>query len=114
MDADAVLRVLGDRTRFQIIEALLAKRLCVRALAAKIGLTEATISEHLKRLREVGLVTGEKRGYFMHYEVNRQCLREASEYLARMAESNPPAPDGCRKKNHAGCCCRKSSGSKKT
>lgn len=43
---------------------------CVRALSRNIGLSEVAILQHLKVLREAGLLTGEKKGYYMHYDVD--------------------------------------------
>jgi ArsR family transcriptional regulator len=58
---------------------------CVRGLANALELTEATISQHLKVLREAGLLVGEKRGYFMHYDVERSVLHELSGEIEALA-----------------------------
>ncbi len=79
------LRVLGDKTRFAIVEALLTQDLCVGGLARRLRLSEAAISQQLRVLREAGLVRGEKRGYFVHYEVNTDALRSAATGLQNLA-----------------------------
>ena len=66
MDKQKVLKAIADETRMSILKLLLRHNYCVRALANELNLTEATISQHLKVMREAGLLTGEKRGYFMH------------------------------------------------
>lgn len=80
-----MLKAVGDETRFKILQCLLERNFCVRALAKQLGLAEATISQHLKIMREAGLVRGEKRGYFTHYQVNREALLELAEMLRTMA-----------------------------
>lgn len=81
-----LLKAISDDTRFKIINLLLEHNFCVKALARRLKLSEAAISQHLKVLREAGLVKGEKRGYYTHYTVNRKILYDTSESLKRMAE----------------------------
>lgn len=76
LDNILLLKAISDETRMNILTLLLKHSYCVRALARNLHLTEATISQHLKVLREAGLLMGEKRGYFMHYDVKREKLRE--------------------------------------
>ncbi len=76
MNTTMVLKAIADETRMKILTLLLRHSYCVRGLANVLELTEATISQHLKVLREAGLLVGEKRGYFMHYDVERSVLHE--------------------------------------
>lgn len=76
MNTTMVLKAIADETRMKILTLLLRHSYCVRGLANALELTEATISQHLKVLREAGLLVGEKRGYFMHYDVERSVLHE--------------------------------------
>jgi len=69
-----VLKALADETRFKIINLLLTRTLCVEALANRLGISEAAVSQHLKILRKAGLVKGEKRGYWTHYLPERERL----------------------------------------
>ncbi len=85
MDIKKVLKAIADETRMNILTLLLRHNYCVRALANELGLTEATISQHLKVLREAGLLAGEKRGYFMHYTVDRMVLRELAKEIEALA-----------------------------
>ena len=69
-----------------MLKLLLGRSFCVGALARRLELTEAAISQHLKVLREAGLVNGEKRGYFVHYDVDRERLRSLSKEICMLAE----------------------------
>ncbi|NLL91393.1 MAG: winged helix-turn-helix transcriptional regulator [Ruminococcaceae bacterium] len=86
MDKNKVLKAIADETRMNILKLLLKHNYCVRALADELNLTEATISQHLKVLREAGLLVGEKRGYFMHYVVERSVLHELAKEITALAE----------------------------
>ena len=95
MDMNKILKAVADETRMRILQLLLKHDYCVRALATELNLTEATISQHLKVLREAGLLVGEKRGYFMHYAVERQVLNELAKEIEALAaiEHAPCKPD---------------------
>lgn len=111
MNTTAVLKAIGDETRMKILTLLLRHSYCVRALAHELNLTEATISQHLKVLREAGMLVGKKRGYFMHYDVKRSVLHALAGEIEALAnierEACQPAKRGdcpaaelkeCRKK----------------
>ena len=48
---------------------------CVGALAKKLGVTQSAVSQHLRVLRQVGLVRGVRQGKFMHYTVAEENLQ---------------------------------------
>ncbi len=52
------------------------RNLCVGALACRLGLTQGAVSQHLKILRDAGLVTAERDGYYVHYRVNAEHLAQ--------------------------------------
>ena len=73
-----LFKALSDETRLRLLK-LLADRgpegaLCVGALAGKLGVTQSAVSQHLAVLRSAGLVVDERRGYFVHYRLNRASL----------------------------------------
>ncbi len=85
------MKSLGDATRFRILEILLVHPACVTSLARRLGISESAVSQHLKILREAGLVRGEKRGYWTHYSVDRGSLKRVGRELDSMA-STPERP----------------------
>lgn len=99
------LKALADEKRFMIIELLLSKRYCVKALATHIGISESAVSQHLKVLKQAGLVIGKKESYFMHYEVNRDMLKEMGDSLLALSEFNEKTC--CHKKGTHICCMEK-------
>lgn len=92
---ELMFKAVADETRLEIVKLLVKRSYCVGALARRIGLTEAAVSQHLKILREAGLVSGEKHGYFMHYDVNRDALRALAAAIVELADSSrePCEPD---------------------
>lgn len=67
MELDCILKALGEPMRLKIFRALLERKHCVRSLSKKFGISESAISQHMKVMKEAGLVYGEKYGYHTHY-----------------------------------------------
>lgn len=82
-----LLKTLADENRFQIVELLLKSDLCVGALARILKISEPAVSQHLKILREAGLIRGEKRGYWTHYRVERELLQKTARHLHVLSET---------------------------
>lgn len=76
MDVGMMLKALGEPMRFKIFSCLLERKHCVRSLSKKLGITESAVSQHMKILKEAGLVYGERFGYHMHYLPSQEALDE--------------------------------------
>ncbi len=81
-----VFKALSDETRLKIVDLLLAHDLCVGAIAARLGVSSATVSQHMQVLRKAGIVKGEKRGYWTHYVINRGVLEELASGLMELSK----------------------------
>lgn len=80
------LKALSDSTRLQILTLLRDHDLCVRALARRLGISEAAVSQHLQVLKAAGLVISEKRGYYVHHQVQPAKLLQVVSGLQGLAE----------------------------
>ena len=80
--ATDVFGALANPTRREILGILAADGpIHVNALAARFGVGRPAISEHLKVLRDAGLVVEEKRGRENHYSLDGRPLREVADWL---------------------------------
>jgi ArsR family transcriptional regulator, lead/cadmium/zinc/bismuth-responsive transcriptional repressor len=61
--------LLADPNRLRILELLADAELCVHELAAEIGMTEAAVSQQLRHLRAQRIVTHDKRGRHVYYQL---------------------------------------------
>jgi DNA-binding transcriptional ArsR family regulator len=68
------LKVLSVGARVRILQLLKGRSLCVNALAARLGITQGAVSQHLRIMRDAGLVVDERRGYYVHYRLNEETL----------------------------------------
>lgn len=93
MDANT-LRALGDPKRFGLLQLMSQRSYCVGALAHASGISESAVSQHLKILREAGLVYGVKRGYYTHYCVDKEALGRIIAELEAMVSCQRKPCDG--------------------
>lgn len=84
-----VFKALGDPVRLRIVSIIASHQggeACVCDLTASFDVSQPTISHHLKVLKEVGLLTSERRGSWVYYRVVPEVLSELSGLLAVPAE----------------------------
>ncbi len=91
---EKTLKALGDPKRYRLMELMSQRSYCVRALARTSGLSESAVSQHLKILREAGLVYGVKHGYYTHYCVDKEALSRIISELQLLIEIRRQPCDG--------------------
>ncbi len=70
-----LLKAISDPTRIQLISRINASsnaEACVCDLTDPLGLTQPTVSHHLKVLTDAGLINREKRGTWVWYSMNQE------------------------------------------
>jgi ArsR family transcriptional regulator, arsenate/arsenite/antimonite-responsive transcriptional repressor len=79
-----VAKALGDPVRMQLVDVLRkhAGKVCVCELVPLFDLSQPTVSHHLKKLREAGLVGSERQGLWAYYYVKPEALEELSAWLS--------------------------------
>lgn len=91
---DKILKALGEPKRFLLLQLMSERGYCVRALARKSQLSESAVSQHLKILREAGLVYGVKRGYYVHYGLDKAVLEGVISELQQIKDAKRKLCDG--------------------
>jgi ArsR family transcriptional regulator, arsenate/arsenite/antimonite-responsive transcriptional repressor len=84
----SVFKALGDPNRVRIVNLLAASGdpVCVCNLTPQLELSQPTVSFHLKKLVEAGLLERQQRGVWAYYSVNREALGRL-ETLFRMQDA---------------------------
>ncbi len=83
-----LFKALGDPTRVRLLSLIAAHdgaEACVCELTAPVGLTQPTVSHHLKQLVDAGLLTREQRGRWAYYRVVDATLGALADALRRPA-----------------------------
>ena len=86
-EAAAIFKALSDPTRIRILKTIShMQQLCECNIVPAFGLSQPTISYHLKVLREAGLITSERRGQWVWHRVNQGAVLKAVRSLTELAE----------------------------
>ena len=86
VELEAVLKALADRHRLRIVNLLLeadGEPVCVCEIQPLLGLSQGTVSHHLKQLLEAGLIARETRGTYSYFSLVPGALDAVREIFAR-------------------------------
>ena len=84
-DPTEMFKALAVETRVKIIELLKSEGpLGAKNIAEQIGVTPAAVSQHLKILRQVGLVRSERKGYWIPYSIDEEALENCGQLLSNI------------------------------
>ncbi len=75
---------LSDPTRRKILDLLKGGSKTPGDLAAHFDMTGASVSHHLSVLKEAGLVSDDRRGKYIYYELNLSVLDEITGWIAAL------------------------------
>jgi ArsR family transcriptional regulator len=67
-----VLKLLGDKTRLTIMALLNSKTCCVCELVEIFQMSQPAISQHLRKLKDAGLVKETKKAQWVFYSINQE------------------------------------------
>ena len=76
-ELESLFGALADKNRVKIVSMLLkagGEACCVCDLEPELGVSQPTVSYHLKRLLDVGLLEREKRGTFAYYRLAPEAI----------------------------------------
>ena len=85
-ETDDLLRALADPLRARIVELLAGEQLCTCHLVELTGARQTNISNHLRVLREAGLVAAEPAGRYTYYRLRPEALTALADRYAGLAE----------------------------
>jgi ArsR family transcriptional regulator, arsenate/arsenite/antimonite-responsive transcriptional repressor len=81
----ALFRVLGEPARLQMLSLIAAQanqEVCACELVESLGLSQPTISHHLKVMYEAGLLEKERRGTWIYYRIGQERLAALKNVLS--------------------------------
>lgn len=82
-----LIRVLADPLRLQIVTLLARETLCTTHLVEETGAKQTNLSNHLKVLREAGVVETEPCGRFTYYRLRPEVLETLAGRFTALAET---------------------------
>ena len=91
-----MIKALSDKNRLLILDMLSFGDMYACNIMERLDLTQPTISHHMKILVKSGLVKSEKNGKWVNYSINRDAIRDLTEYIERLTD--PKKDSHCLKK----------------
>jgi DNA-binding transcriptional ArsR family regulator len=85
-----IFKVFSDPTRLRLVKLLSDHRgaLCVNALADRLNVSQSAVSQHLRVLRQAGLVRSDRHGSSVHYSLNQERLDQHNANLLETLGEN--------------------------
>ena len=90
-----IFKSLSDMSRLRIVRSLTQGEMYTELLAERLDLTPSTVSFHMKKLEEAGLVISRKEQYYTVYSLNRDVLERS---MFELASSEPEEVDEQQKR----------------
>lgn len=93
MDIYKLMKLLSDPTRMKILFVLYNKPSYVQEIVETVDQSQANVSKHLKKLRELGIVNSENEGNKVKYQINSSYLNQCIVFMPLM-DMYKTHPDG--------------------
>ena len=79
-------KLLSVETRIRIVQVLKRQPRCVTELTSQLGISQAATSQHLRVLRDAGIVKFQKRGFHVYYSLNKQNIAVMHKVVSKLFE----------------------------
>ncbi|WP_420490628.1 ArsR/SmtB family transcription factor [Neobacillus drentensis] len=105
--AAGVLKLLGDKTRLTMVAILKQRECCVCEFLEVFDMSQPSVSQHLRKLKDLGLVKEDRRGQWIYYSLNQQNelygliedilehVPVQTEKIKQIEKANPTLQCGC-------------------
>lgn len=105
-DVSACLKAISDPTRLLMMKLMEDKELCVCQFVEMFETSQPAISQHLKRLKQTGLVKEEKRGQWRFYSIDQTSAyaKLIHEVLNNIEDNDPQLMQLKEKEMPVNCC----------
>ena len=89
-------KALGHPARIAILQSIIKKNSCICGeLVDELPLSQSTVSQHLKELKEVGIIKGEIEGASICYCIDEKVWKDAQSALNKLFDSFTPSKGCC-------------------
>lgn len=81
-----ILKLLGDKTRLAMIKILDSNECCVCEFVEIFSISQPAISQHIRKLKDIGIVKERRNGQWVHYSMNKDneyypLIRDVLQYI---------------------------------
>ena len=82
----AIFKLFSVGARVRIVQALKRRAMCVTELTGATGISQEATSQHLRVLRDAGVVWFQKRGFNVYYSLDKQKMALMYKSVRRLCE----------------------------
>jgi ArsR family transcriptional regulator len=109
---EKLLKALADKNRLRMLKLLEARKMCVCELAFVLGITQPSVSKHLKKLSAAGIVRSEQDRFWTNYYLrdDNKSLRMLLSYFEKHLRKNAIIKEDrekLKRVNRAKLCCKR-------
>ncbi len=79
-----IFKLLSVDARVRILQLLSRKSLCVTELTSQLGITLSATSQHLRLLRNAGIVSTQKQGFFVYYRLDKEKISRLNKAVGEL------------------------------
>jgi ArsR family transcriptional regulator, arsenate/arsenite/antimonite-responsive transcriptional repressor len=83
-----IFKALSDETRLKVLLLVSKRDICQKGISKYLGITDSSVSQHIKVLKEANIITGYKEGYYVFYHVNEQVFDECIIFFNSLENTN--------------------------
>jgi DNA-binding transcriptional ArsR family regulator len=81
-----IFKLFSVDARIRIVQALKRRAMCVTELTSQLGISQEATSQHLRVLRDAGIVCFQKRGFHVYYALDKQNMALTQEAVSSLYE----------------------------
>lgn len=83
-----IFKSLSDETRLKVLLLVSKRDICQKGISKYLGITDSSVSQHIKVLKEAEIITGYKEGYYVFYHVNESVFDECISFFNSIGSIN--------------------------
>ena len=89
-----IFKVLSDDNRLKIVLKIAKGKMCANEILGEIGISQPTLSHHMKVLTDTGLVSANKEGTQVYYELNHSKVSCLCHFVREISGKKPCSMEG--------------------
>lgn len=83
-----IFKALSDETRLKVLLLVSKRDICQKGISRYLGITDSSVSQHIKVLKDANIIKGYKEGYYVFYHINQDSFNECISFFGSLANSN--------------------------
>lgn len=83
-----IFKALSDETRLKVLLLVSKRDVCQKGISKYLGISDSSVSQHIKILKEAEIITGYKEGYYVFYHINEHVFDECINFFKSIGSAN--------------------------